>query len=88
VYIADFLEVGTDDEALAIEVLQRREDMLKGNHDDHDDDSIIDDIAPTFALVLLLGSNTIWPSHLIIATTSRYTGAEQDATVLRQQGQG
>ena len=50
-YIADFLEVGTDDEALAIEVLQRREDILKGNHDDHDDDSIIDDIAPTFALV-------------------------------------
>jgi hypothetical protein len=45
------LEVGTDDEALAIEVLQRREDILKGNHDDHDDDSIIDDIAPTFALV-------------------------------------
>lgn len=52
-YIADFLEVGTDDEALAIEVLQRREDMLKGNHDDHDDDSIIDDIAPTFALVFV-----------------------------------
>jgi hypothetical protein len=63
--IADFLEVGTDDEALAIEVLQRREDILKGNHDDHDDDSIIDDIAPTFALVCVSWART--PYCLLIS---------------------
>jgi hypothetical protein len=85
--------VGTDDEALAIEVLQRREDMVKGNYDDHDDDSIIDDIVPTFALVHQIDVASIAHSCERSLTNRPFscfmysTGAESYTTLLRQQGQ-
>jgi hypothetical protein len=87
---SDFLEVGTDDEALAIEVLQRREDMVKGNYDDHDDDSIIDDIVPTFALVHKIAVACALMSGCSLTARSCFvcsTGAESDTALLRQQGQ-